>query len=65
MQHHRRLLVREEVIAMLQLPIENVQQLIDTRQILPLRITGEERFDSIDLDRLIETYKTTASRRIQ
>ncbi len=64
-QQHRRLLVRDEVIAMLQLTNDNVQQLINTRQILPLRITGEERFDSVDLDRLIETYKTTASRRIQ
>ncbi len=44
---------------------DKIQQLIDTRQILALRITGEERFDSIDIDRLIDTYKTTASRRIQ
>lgn len=65
MQHHRRLLVREEVQATLQLPDEKVQHLIDTRQILALRIAGEERFDSLDIDRLIESYRTTASRRIQ
>jgi hypothetical protein len=65
MQQQRRLLARDEVVAMLQLPNDKIQQLINTNQILVLRITGEERFDSLDLDRLIESYKTTASRRVQ
>jgi hypothetical protein len=62
-QSQRRLLVRDEVISLLQITAENVQQLINTRQLLAIRIAGEERFDSRDLDRLIETYKTTAARR--
>jgi hypothetical protein len=60
----RRLMVREEVLAVLQLSDDKVQQLINTRQILTIRIAGEERFDSLDLYRLIEAYKTTSSRRI-
>lgn len=59
----RRLLVRDEVISILHLTDDQVQQLINTRQILPIRIAGEERFDSQDLYRLIETYKFTAARR--
>jgi hypothetical protein len=59
----RRLLVRAELEAALQLSKQNVQQLIDTHQILPIRITGEERFDSQDVYHLIEGYKATASRR--
>lgn len=61
----RRLMVREEVLAVLQLSDDKFQQLINTRQLLALRIAGEERFDSLDLYRLIEAYKSTASRRIQ
>lgn len=59
----RRLLRREEVYALLQLTDEQVQLLINTRQIVPIRIVGEERFDARDLERLIETYTTTAQRR--
>lgn len=33
-------------------------------QILAIRIAGEERFDLRDLERLIETYKSTAQRRV-
>ena len=61
----RRLLVRLEVLQMLQLTDVQVQGLINTRQIIALRIAGEERFDSRDLERLIDTYKTTALRRAQ
>jgi hypothetical protein len=62
-QHERRLLLRTEIASLLQLPDEKVQQLVDTRQLLPIRIVGEERFDSRDLYQLIEAYKTTAARR--
>jgi hypothetical protein len=65
MQYTRRLMLRGEVASLLQLPDDTVQQLVDTRQILPIRIAGQERFDSKDLFQLIETYKTTAARRLQ
>lgn len=61
----RRLLIRGEVTSLLQLSEDQVQLLINTRQIVAIRIAGEERFDSRDLDQLIETYKSTASRRPQ
>ena len=61
----RRLLLREEVLSNLQLPEEKIQQLIDTRQITVIRISGEERFDSKDIDQLIDFYKATAARRAQ
>jgi hypothetical protein len=64
-QFQRRLLVRDEVISLLQIDGEKVQQLINTRQILAIRIAGEERFDSWDLNTLIDSYKATAARRQQ
>lgn len=67
MQTHsgRRLLQRADVLSLLQLDDAKVQWLIDTTQLRPIRLAGEERFDSQDLYRLIEAYKSTASRRIQ
>jgi hypothetical protein len=59
----RRLLDRVEAVSYLALDDGKLQTLIDTRQITPLRIVGVERFDRNDLDDLINTYKTTASRR--
>jgi hypothetical protein len=59
----RHLLLREQVGSLLQLYDEKLQILIDTRQITAMRIAGEERFDSSDIYRLIEAYKSTASRR--
>jgi hypothetical protein len=59
----RRLLDRVEALSYLGLEDEQLQNLIDTRQITPIRIAGVERFDLNDLDELINTYKTTASRR--
>lgn len=59
----RRLLERHDVLGVLQLSDEQVQDLINTRQITAIRIAGEERFDSRDLERLIEAYKATALRR--
>jgi hypothetical protein len=64
-RRERRLLFRSEVLQMLQLTEVQLQDLINTRQIIALRIAGEERFDSRDLERLIDTYKTTALRRAQ
>lgn len=59
----RHLLRRDAVLARLELSDEQVQSLVNTRQLTVIRIQGEERFDSDDLDRLIETYKATAARR--
>jgi hypothetical protein len=59
----RRLLTREQAHAVLQLDDEKLQFLINTRQITSIRIVGEERIDSRDIDRLIDGYKGTASRR--
>jgi hypothetical protein len=60
----RRLLERNEVIGMLSVSPENLQQLIATRQLTPIRIAGNERFDSWDVDGLIESYKRTAMRTV-
>lgn len=59
------LLTRQEAMWLLHLSDEQLQFLINTKQITVLRIAGEERFDSRDLETLIESYKTTASRRPQ
>jgi hypothetical protein len=61
----RRLLIREEAMWLLHLSDEQFQLLINTRQIAVIRIVGEERFDSHDLNQLIESYKATAARRPQ
>lgn len=66
MQAHqeRRLLDRDGVLSVLHLIGEELQLLIDTHQLLPIRIAGLERFDSKDVYQLIDSYKATASRRI-
>ena len=61
----RQLLRHEQVCVVLQLNPEQVQFLINTQQIVRIRIAGEERFDTRDLDRLIDTYKATALRRAE
>lgn len=59
----KRLIPRNEVDLYLALSHDQVQSLINTQQITVIRIKGEDRFDSRDLDLLIETYKQTARRR--
>ena len=59
----RRLLQRSELIDILQLPDPKIQWLIDTHQIRALRLCGEERFDSREVDQLIETYRQIAGRK--
>lgn len=61
----RRLHSREEVTMLLHLNEDQVQVLINTRQITRILIAGEERFDSRDIDQLIDAYKATAIRRVQ
>jgi hypothetical protein len=63
MQYPRRLLQRADVMALLQLPEPKVQWLIDTHQIRTLLLCGEERFDSREIDRLIDTYNQIARRK--
>jgi hypothetical protein len=50
-------------MALLQLPAPKVEWLIATHQIRSLLLCGEERFDSRELDGLIETYKQIAERK--
>lgn len=64
-KYQRRLLDRSELIYMLNLSEDKVEHLIDTRQVTPLRIEGEVRFDSMDIDNMIHTYRLTAQRRAQ
>jgi hypothetical protein len=61
----RKLLQRDEVAALLQIPAEDLEWLINTRQLLEVRIRGHERFDSKDIFELIDAYKITSSRRVQ
>jgi hypothetical protein len=60
----RRLLLRADVMAVLQLPEPKVQWLLDTHQLHALFLCeGEERIDSREVDQLIETYKQIAVRK--
>ncbi len=61
----RRLLIREDVLLLLHLCDEQVQQLINTGQLTPFLLAGEERFDSRDVYHLIDAYMCTAARRPQ
>jgi hypothetical protein len=60
---HRRLLQRDEVLSRLQLSEEDLDLLIHTCQLRPISICGRERFDSKDLNHLIDTYIQTQSKR--
>jgi hypothetical protein len=59
------LLKKHNLTNVLCLGPEQVDYLINTRQILPIRIAGEELFDRRDLERLVDTYKATAARRLK
>ncbi len=59
----RRLFSREQVTFLLQLSNDQLQQLIDTRQLVSIQIVGEERFCSRDVSGLIGSYVATALRR--
>jgi hypothetical protein len=62
--HERKLLHMEQVVSLLQLEDEDLQWLIDTRQLLELRIRGHVRFDSRDIYQLIDSYKTIQERHV-
>jgi len=61
--HERRLLQRDQVAALLQIPDEDLQWLIETRQLLEIRIRGHIRYDSRSVSQLIDSYATIQERR--
>lgn len=61
----RRLYADADLPELLQLTQEQIDWLVVTRQLQPLKICGESRFDSRQIDDLIDVYLKTASRRIQ
>jgi hypothetical protein len=59
----RRLLQRDQAVAILSVNESDLQWLIDTRQLAEIRLRGHQLFDSRDIDQLIDTYKNLISRR--
>jgi hypothetical protein len=59
----KRLMSRSEVEQYLSLSCDQVQWLLSTGQIVAIRMRGEDRFDSRDIDLLVDEYKKTAHRR--
>jgi hypothetical protein len=64
-QPERRLYQPGELPALLQLTPEQVDHLIRTGQLCTIRICGEDRVDSREVDRLINIYRQVAERRNQ
>jgi len=60
---NRRLYQPAELPTLLQLSQEQIDFLVRTGQLKSIRIAGEERFDSHELDELIQTYKQIAERK--
>lgn len=62
--HPDRLLYLEaELPEALQLTPDQINKLVRTGQLRPIRIAGETRFHSHELNALIETYKQIARRK--
>ena len=59
----RRLYQAMELPEVLQLSQEQIDWLINTDQLHPIRIAGEVRFDSRELDALIDTYLQISKRK--
>ena len=62
-QLERRLYQPEELPGLLQLTEEQIGRLMRTGQLCKIRICGEERIDSHEVDKMIESYKQVAQRR--
>ena len=62
-QHDRRLYAASELPGLLQLNPDQIDRLVKTGQLRTIRICGEVRVDSHELDALIETYKQIAKRK--
>lgn len=58
-----KLLIRSDLVALLQLSEKQIDWLISTRQLRPLLICGEQRFDAREVDRLIATYQQIKEKR--
>lgn len=63
LEPERRLYSPDELPVVLRLNHEQVDHLIRTRQLCPIQICGETRFDSHEITTLIETYKQVRKRR--
>jgi hypothetical protein len=60
---NRRLYQQTELPAVLQLSGEQIVWLVNTGQLNPIRIAGELRFDSREIDAVINTYIQIAKRK--
>jgi hypothetical protein len=63
LQSERRLYQLGELPELLQLTQEQVDRLIRTGQLCRIRISGEDRIDSREVNQMIETYKQVAQRK--
>lgn len=59
----RRLYQQAELPSVLQLQQEQIDWLVKTGQLNPIRIAGETRYDSREIDALIGTYIQISKRR--
>jgi hypothetical protein len=59
----RVLVTIDDVMALLCLDRSHIEWLANSGQLQPIQICGQERFDTQDIRRLVETYKTTQMRR--
>ena len=59
----RHLLELREVAGLLGLEVKDVEWLVATGQLTEVRVCGKRRFDSKDVDELIEMYKRVQARR--
>ena len=59
----RRLLDREQVLDLLNIPDADLQVLIDTNQVIEIVLRSHARYDSADISALVDTYKQLARRR--
>jgi hypothetical protein len=60
----RSLLQRNQVLDRLELSDDELNWLIKTQQLVDITICGQQRFDSKDIDLLIDAYRCTAQRRV-
>lgn len=63
LQTDRRLLQASDISALLQLEPEQIDHLVATGQIQSILICGQVRFDSREINRLIETYLAVSKRK--
>jgi hypothetical protein len=63
--NERHLLQREQAACLLQVSDDDLQWLVNTRQLMANGIGCNQLFDSLELYRLIDSYKRTQSRRLK